>query len=298
MAAPHEEIVRQYALMTAADPEAGQDIRAACRRYLADLENPRWEFRTELAEFCIEAIQTLFCHQQGEDLYGRPLRGTPFLLVDFQMFIIYNICGFFLPGTVIRRYQEVLLMLARKNGKTPFATALCWVLGLWYSASFSKIKTVAGSLKQNMEGFGFLSYNLHRLGLTVTEDTVHGLRVLDSSLGHSFSGAIWNGQISFEALAYKPDIFDAFNANIVHLDELELYKNSIPYGRLPDYCRLMRKSYRVNVQFTDAGNTLVCSISKSPVAARQVSFEDGHSQLQSVASLTEYLLLPATANTT
>ena len=51
---------------------------------------------------------------------------------------------------------------------------------------------------------------------------------------------------------------------------------------LPDYCRLMRKSYRVNVQFTDAGNTLVCSISKSPVAARQVSFEDGHSQLQSV----------------
>ena len=234
MAAPHEEIVRQYALRTAADPEAGQDIRAACRRYLADLEDPRWEFRTELAEFCIEAIQTLFCHQQGEDLYGRPLRGTPFLLVDFQMFIIYNICGFFLPGTVIRRYQEVLLMLARKNGKTPFATALCWVLGLWYSASFSKIKTVAGSLKQNMEGFGFLSYNLHRLGLTVTEDTVHGLRVLDSSLGHSFSGAIWNGQISFEALAYKPDIFDAFNANIVHLDELELYKNSIPYGRLKD----------------------------------------------------------------
>lgn len=234
MAAHHELIVRQYAEATAVDPNACLDIRAACARYLRDLEDPRWEFRTEMAEFVITAIQTLFCHQQGEDLYGRPLRGKPLLLQPFQMFIIYNICGFFLPGTVIRRFQEAFLMLARKNGKTPFATALCWAIGLWYSASFSKIKTVAGSMKQNMEGFGFLSYNLHRLGLTVNEDPVHGLRVLDSSLGHSFSGAVWEGQISFEALAYKPDIFDAFNANIVHLDELELYKNAVPYGRLKD----------------------------------------------------------------
>ena len=234
MAAAHEEIVRRYAETTAADPEACHDISGACRRYLDDLRDGRWEFRTELAEFCIEAIQTLFCHQQGEDLHGRPLRGKPFILEPFQLFVIYNICGFFLPGTVIRRYQEAFLMLPRKNGKTPLATALCWVLGLWYSQSFSKIKTVAGSLKQNMEGFGFLSYNLHRLGLTVIEDPAHGLRVLDSSLGHSFSGPIWNGQISFEALAYKPDIFDAFNCSIVHLDELELYKNAIPYGRLKD----------------------------------------------------------------
>lgn len=82
-----------------------------------------------------------------------------------------------------------------------------------------------------MEGFGFLSYNLHRLGLTVHEDPIHGLRVLDSSLGHSFSGAIWDGHISFDALAYKPDLFDAFGANIIHLDELELYRNAVPYGR-------------------------------------------------------------------
>ena len=234
MPAPHELIVRQYAETTAADPHACLDIRAACARYLRDLEDPRWEFRTDMAETVGEMMETLFCHQQGEDLCGRPLRGTPFLLGPFQWFIIYNICGFFFPGTIIRRYQEGFLMLPRKNGKTPFATALCWCVGLWYSASFSKIKTVAGSMKQNMEGFGFLSYNLHRLGLTVMEDPEHGLRVLDSSLGHSFSGTIWDGQISFEALAYKPDVFDAFNANVVHLDELELYRNAIPYGRLKD----------------------------------------------------------------
>lgn len=230
----HEAIVQAYAEATSQDPNACMDIRAACARYLKDREDSRWDFRTDMAEFVILAIETLFCHQQGEDLYGKPLRGTPLILQPFQLFIVYNICGFYLSGTLIRRYQEAFLMLARKNGKTPFATALTWAVGLWYAKSFSKIKTVAGSMKQNMEGFGFLSYNLHRLGLTAHEDPVHGLRVLDSSLGHSFSGPVWEGQISFEALAYKPDIFDAFNANIVHLDELELYKNAVPYGRLKD----------------------------------------------------------------
>lgn len=234
MPAPHEKIVMGYAETTAISPRACLDVQAACKRFLADLQDPRWDFRTDMAESIIEIIETLFCHQQGEDLSGRPMRGKPLILEPFQLFIIYNLCGFFLPDTDIRRYQEAMWMLARKNGKTPFATAFCWAMGLWYSRSFSKIKTVAGSMKQNMEGFGFLSYNLHRLGLTVIEDAAHGLRVLDSSLGHGFSGSIWEGQISFEALAYKPDIFDAFNANIVLLDELELYKNAIPYGRLKD----------------------------------------------------------------
>lgn len=234
MPAPHEKIVMGYAETTAISPRACLDVQAACKRFLADLQDSRWDFRTDMAESIIEIIETLFCHQQGEDLSGRPMRGKPLILEPFQLFIIYNLCGFFLPDTDVRRYQEAMWMLARKNGKTPFATAFCWAMGLWYSKSFSKIKTVAGSMKQNMEGFGFLSYNLHRLGLTVIEDAAHGLRVLDSSLGHSFSGSIWEGQISFEALAYKPDIFDAFNANIVLLDELELYKNAIPYGRLKD----------------------------------------------------------------
>lgn len=52
--------------------------------------------------------------------------------------------------------------------------------------------------------------------------------------------------------------------------------------KLHEYCRLMRKSYRIVVRFADAGSTLQCSISKAPAVSRQVSFEDGRSRLQSV----------------
>lgn len=51
---------------------------------------------------------------------------------------------------------------------------------------------------------------------------------------------------------------------------------------LPEYCRLMRQSYRVVARFADAGDSLVCSFSKVPAKQRQVSFEDGRSQLKSV----------------
>ena len=86
--AKHEQLVQIYAESTAESPTACKDVRAACTRYLNDRAAGVWDFRTELPEFIITAIETLFCHQQGEDLSGRPLRGTPFLLQPFQLFII------------------------------------------------------------------------------------------------------------------------------------------------------------------------------------------------------------------
>ena len=53
--------------------------------------------------------------------------------------------------------------------------------------------------------------------------------------------------------------------------------------RLSEYARLVRKAYRVDVRFRDVGFQLACSIVYVPQEAHQVSFEDGRSQLQSVA---------------
>lgn len=52
--------------------------------------------------------------------------------------------------------------------------------------------------------------------------------------------------------------------------------------KLSDYSRLMRKTYRIIVEFSDIGNSLQCNIRKVPAAFRQVSFSDGRSRLRSV----------------
>ena len=51
---------------------------------------------------------------------------------------------------------------------------------------------------------------------------------------------------------------------------------------LANYCRLMRKTYRTTVKFSDAGNSLACIITSAPPASRKVDFTDGRSQIQSV----------------
>ena len=232
--APHLRIALDYAQAVASDETTCELTRLCCRRFLNDIEDPRWDFRPGLAEFCIEIMTGLFCFMQGERLDGTPLRGCPLELMPWHTFVTYNVCGFFLPGTEIRRFTEADIFAPRKTVKTTFAEALQTALVMYYRRSGAKAKTVAGSLKQGMEGFDWLVYNFKLLGLVADNNPPGKLRLLNSSLGHSIEGPFWGGYIDLETLAFKPELFDAFNAAFVHLDELELYKDARPYTRLRD----------------------------------------------------------------
>lgn len=232
--APHLPAVLQYAEQTEADPGIEDLQRLGARRFLDDIRSRKWDLRPGLAEFVIEIMTGLFCFSQGERMDGAPLRGEPMELMPWHLFAVYNICGFYLPGTQVRRFTEGDLFAPRKSVKTTFGEGLQTAMALWYRKSGAKAKTVAGSLKQGMEGFDWLTYNFKRLGLVAENNPPGKLRLLDSSLGHRIEGEIWNGYINLETLAFKPELFDSFNAQFIHLDELELYKNDIPYTRLRD----------------------------------------------------------------
>ncbi len=232
--APHFQLAFDYAKKISEDHGQHELMRLGCRRFLNDLESPKYDFRPALAEFCIELMTGLFTFSQGERMDGTPLRGVPFELMPWHLYCTYAICGFYWAGTDLRRFTEADIFAPRKTVKTTWAEALQTCLALWYRKSGSKAKTVAGSLKQGMEGFDWLVYNFGELGLIEDGNPEGKLQLLNSSLGHSIKGEIWGGSISLETLAFKPDLFDAFNANLVHLDELELYKDSRPYTRLKD----------------------------------------------------------------
>lgn len=234
MRAPHLEQVLRYARDVADDTGIEELQRLGCRRFLDDLDSGRWDFRPALPEFCLEIMTGLFSFAQGERLDGTPLRGEPLELMPWHVYATYAICGFYEKGTELRRFTEADIFAPRKTVKTIWAEALQTSMALWYRKAGVKAKTVAGSLKQGLEGFDWLVYNFKRLGLVADNNPPGKLRLLDSSLGHSIEGEIWNGFIDLETLAFKPELFDSFNAQFVHLDELELYKNAIPYTRLRD----------------------------------------------------------------
>lgn len=212
-----------------------EEIVLSCQRYMRDLENPKWEFRSEPACEVVAIIETMMCHQQGEFLDGTPLRGSPFKLLPYHLFIVFNIMGFYVAGTQLRRFTEAQDFIPRKNIKTTFAAALAWALALYYAPSGSKVYEVGGALKQALEGFDFISYNVRRLRLTVADDPENGLRIVNNNVEHSITGDVGDaGFISINALAASTDKQDSFNCNIVIADEEHTYKDPRQYQVLKD----------------------------------------------------------------
>src|SRR5690625_179289 len=217
-----------------------------CQRFLKDLDNNDYDFNPKDAEFVIGIIEKTFVHEKGEDMEGRPLRGRPFLLEPWQKFVIYNLLGFFHKGTKLRRFKEAFIMLTRKQGKTPFVSALSWGLALLERLSGAEIVIVGALLKQALQSFNFLLYNLEQMG------EKDNFRVLNNNQERSISGDLGDGYLRIEALAGNSDRMDSLNTLIQILDELHLYKNASQYNTIRESGKAYRNSLCIGI--TTAGD--------------------------------------------
>ena len=206
---------------------ACMELRQAVDRFFRDLENPDYDVNPKAPEFCIQIIEKTIKHQQGEKLDGTPLRGTPFLLEPFHKFIIYNLVGFYLKGTNIVRFHEALIFIPRKNIKTSFAASLAWALSLWYRRSGSKVYITA-ALKQSMESFSFLDYNITNMGENAKDGGT--VKVIDNNNEHSMECVLEDGYFYIQALAANPDAQDSLNCNIAIVDEIHALKKPKQYN--------------------------------------------------------------------
>lgn len=208
------------------------ELKQAVERFFNDLDNPEYELDHAAPDFCINIIEKTFCHMQGERLDGTPLRGEPFLLEPFHKFIIYNLLGFKLKGTKIVRFHEALIFIPRKNIKTSFAGALSYALSLWYRQSGAKVYIVAAALKQSLESFSFIDYNIRRMG-EWDKDGGH-VHIIDNNNEHSLSGQLAGGSFFIQALASNPDAQDSLNCNIAICDEIHAFKKVKQYKLFKD----------------------------------------------------------------
>jgi phage terminase large subunit-like protein len=246
---PNYDIVMEYARSIVEGRKvACKELKQACQRFLNDLNSPEYDFNPRDAEFVIGIIEKTFVHKQGEKLDGSPLRGTPFLLSPWQKFIVYNLLVFFLKGTKIRRFKEAFIYVPRKNGKTSFVAALAWALGLLERRSGSKVYIIASALRQALQSFEFILFNLEHMGER------ENFRVLDNNQEHSISGEFGDGSIFIEALAANPDRQDSLNCNIVIADELHAYKTPKQYNVLKEATKAYTNKLVIGI--TTAGDDM------------------------------------------
>jgi len=220
----------------------------ACNRFLKDLKNSAYDFNPKDAEFVIGIIEKTFVHAQGEKLDGTPLRGTPFLLEPFHKFQVYNLLGFYHRGTKIRRFKEAFIFIPRKNIKTSFAAALAWALGLLELRSGSKVYITAAALKQSLESFNFINFNLEAMG------EKQNFRVIDNNQEHSIQGDLGDGSIFIQALAANPDRQDSLNCNIAIADEIHAYKTPKQYNIIKEAMKAYTNKLMIGI--TTAGDNM------------------------------------------
>lgn len=231
----------------------GEDVVNACKRFLADLERDDIEFRTEQPDAAVTLIEGLLVHAKGESLDGEPLMGKPFTLEPWQIFVIYNLLGFWFKGTQERRFKEAYIMTGRKNGKTSFIAGLSLAMSIIQRKSGSTVYVVAAALKQALESFNFLKFSLTYKGLSERFD-IH-----DNSFEHSIkytfeSGGKPDGSIDIQILASNPDAQDSFNCNFAIADEVAAYRKPAQYNRFKEAQSAFTN--RLMVGITTAGDNI------------------------------------------
>lgn len=250
---------KQTAIKYAEDVVAGQviigeDVVAACRRFLQDLQREDIELRMRDPDLAINIMQTMLVHRQGEALDGTPMMGKPFILEPFQIFIVVNLLGWYYTGTQVRRFKEAFIELARKNGKTSMIAALAFAVGIIQRRSGSRIYIVAAALKQTMEAFNFIRFSLEYKKIDQM------FEIKDNSFEHSIKyqfkkpDGTPDGMLEIYAMPSNPDSQDSFNCNFAIADEVAAYKKPAQYNRFKE----AQKAYtnKLMIGITTAGDNI------------------------------------------
>lgn len=108
----------------------GYYVRRQMQLLIDDLDNPELKIDFADSEKRIRFIERECRHSEA------PFAGKPFILMPWQKAVIEAVFAIKFyneeVGRFVRKYQEILLVVARKNGKTPLAAAIAlaeWCCG-------------------------------------------------------------------------------------------------------------------------------------------------------------------------
>ena len=97
---------------------AGNELKSVLKRLKSDLNDPRFIYDEEPGRIRIEFIEKFCKHTKS------PFNGQPFLLELWEKALLECAYGFKMRDTGLRRFNEVVLLIARKNGKTTFIAGI------------------------------------------------------------------------------------------------------------------------------------------------------------------------------
>ena len=111
-------LIEYYQKVMSNEILAGEELKNTLRRLMDDMVNPRYDFDEKPGNLRINFIETFCKHTKS------PFNGQPFILELWEKAVIQTAYGFKIAETGLRRFNEVILLIARKNGKTTFIAGI------------------------------------------------------------------------------------------------------------------------------------------------------------------------------
>jgi phage terminase large subunit-like protein len=183
-------------------------LRNAISRYERDLADSRFIYDEERVNTVVDFIAHLK-HFEGRH------SGKVFRLEPWQLFIVANIYGFYWADTGLRRFQDVYIEVARKNGKTAFAAALALYHLIADGEGAAQVLIAANSKEQ-----AHICYSL-------TDKFCKGLDPNEAYLRRYRSDILFDRTDSMlKVLAADSDKLDGYNCSFGVLDEYHAAPNS------------------------------------------------------------------------
>jgi phage terminase large subunit-like protein len=96
----------------------GEELKTEIDQLIEDLENQLYIFDEKPGQLRIDFIETFCKHTKS------PFNGMPFILELWEKAILQTAYGFKMADSGLRRFNEVILLIARKNGKTTFVAGI------------------------------------------------------------------------------------------------------------------------------------------------------------------------------
>ena len=128
--------VTAFARATARKRGVGRLVRLACARHLRDLKRRDIYFDAAKGAWVVEFF-THLRHSKGQKA------GTPFVLQDWQAFIVGSLFGWRTHKGGPRRFRTAYIEVPRKNGKSTLAAGLALVLAFFDGEAGAEVYVAA-----------------------------------------------------------------------------------------------------------------------------------------------------------
>ena len=187
----------------------GKFIIQACERFLTDLakDDWRWHFDRKKANHVCAFIEGFLKHVKGK------WQGEQLILQDWQCFSLCNIYGW-IDESDIRKHQTVIMEIARKQGKSLFASAVA-VYDLMFGEGGGEVYSLATKQEQAKICFDAARQMIQSADKRITDK----FKIVTNQITNK---ATWS---KYKALSKDSHRLDGLNPTVCIFDEAAAYED-------------------------------------------------------------------------